>query len=191
MTAKTTTKSEPKQNATLSPPWCIFYREVQALFGGDEEIKLFYNESENEIKFFVDNATKAEALAEILPEQIMFGNVVLNISIVPANTKKVKTYQHESVFDIAFRDNPAYSYSKTYTGVFTNPITYVVFRKKVVQYYTDNLGDINGICSTLYQDIAKDVLAPTDVYYCTDIDKCHPPITVLKPMICDSPSSFL
>ena len=40
-----------------------------------------------------------------------------------------------------------------------NSFTYVVFEKEVVQYWNDNLGDINGLRSTLYQDLAKEIFA--------------------------------
>jgi hypothetical protein len=49
----------------------------------------------------------------------------------------------------------------------------VVFVPKVVQYYTDNLGDINGFRTTLYQELAKELFGESEltrgVYFCTDI----------------------
>ena len=44
----------------------------------------------------------------------------------------------------------------------TNPLHYVVFKNRVVQYWSDNLGDINGNTSTLYENIARDVFGETD-----------------------------
>jgi hypothetical protein len=49
----------------------------------------------------------------------------------------------------------------------------VVFVPEVVQYYTDNLGDINGFRTTLYQELAKELFGDSElsrgVYFCTDI----------------------
>ena len=51
----------------------------------------------------------------------------------------------------------------------TNPITYVIFKKEVVQYYNDSLSDAHGMCSTLYQDIAKRILdADEGIFFCTN-----------------------
>ena len=172
-TTKTTTvvKSE-SQKVALSPPWQIFYREVQSLFGRDREIKIFYDEPSQEIKLFVNNDKMADALTKLLPTEKLFGNVVISIKVISSN-RKCRSYDDESIFDTAFRYNPVYCYSKTYADVFTNPITYVVFKREVVQYYSDNLCDINGICSTLYQNIAQDVMPVDGVYYCTN-SACEP-----------------
>ena len=52
------------------------------------------------------------------------------------------------------------------------PLTYVVFKNCVVQFFNDNLNDYHGMLSTLYETIADEVLtgpAVTDVYFNTDI----------------------
>lgn len=164
MNKKTTEK------VTLSPPWRIYYRKVKELFGRDEEIEIFFDEDNQEIKICVDNASKAAAIESIMPDMAKFGDVIIEISIIPGNNAKV-TRLITGVgdeFDVAFDGNPVYCYTKVYEGIFDKPLIYVVFKKEVVQFYTDNLGDVNGLQSTLYQDIARDVLAPTDVFYCTD-----------------------
>ena len=58
-------------------------------------------------------------------------------------------------------------------------MTYVVFKKEVVQYFNDSLGDIHGVCSTLMQDIAKDIFEDTEgVYFCTDTENPVPKFTI-------------
>ena len=49
----------------LSSPWVVYYREVNALFGQDPEIHVVFDEDKNELKLFVDNSSKAEALREL------------------------------------------------------------------------------------------------------------------------------
>ena len=48
-------------------------------------------------------------------------------------------------------------------------MTFIVFEKVVVQWFSDSIGDWYGLTSTLYQDLAKDIFGNIDgVYFCTD-----------------------
>jgi hypothetical protein len=54
--------------------------------------------------------------------------------------------------------------------------TYVVFKNCVVQFAADNLNDCHGIISTLYQDIADELLtgpATEGVFYNTDVERAN------------------
>jgi len=153
----------------LSSPWVNYYRMINALFGNDPEIKIVFTENDNTIRLFVSNAAKADALTQLIPPQKTFGNVTLNVIVIPANEVDAS---FSSLFEIAFKDNPVFAFSKTVQGIMSNPISYVVFKNEVVQYYTDDLGDIYGNRSTLYQDIAKEVFGSQDgVFFCTDVEK--------------------
>jgi len=150
----------------LSAPWVEFYDEVEALFKEDKEIKTVYDEDNKIIKVYVSNATKAEALTQLLPAERIFGKVTVQVQVIPANTLD---FVPRNLFAVAFEGNPALSFVQDVTGVFENPISYVVFKNKVVQYWNDNLGDIYGNRSTLYQEIAKDVFGDQQgVFFCTD-----------------------
>lgn len=152
----------------LSAPWIKYYREIQALFGDDPEIKIVFDEDDLVLRLLVDNPDKADALSQLLPSEKDFGSIKMFISVVPSNFNLTPT--KVSLIKRAFRDNPVYSFTASAEGVFTNPIHYVVFANKVVQYFNDDLGDVNGNCSTLYQEIAKDVLGESEgVHYCTDV----------------------
>lgn len=154
----------------LSSPWVTFYRELNAMFEQDPEVTVIFDEEENDVTLYVDNAAKAEALQLLIPEQKTFGNVTLKIDIIPANDVNRTNYVDcEAVFTTAFKDNGAFCYADTIYGIMSNPITYVVFQNRVVQYFNDSISDIHGLCSTLYQDIAKDIFNPLPgVYYCTN-----------------------
>ncbi len=150
-----------------SAPWVEYYREVEALFSEDPQVKVIYDEDDASLKLLVDDAKKAEALTELLPVEKTFGNISLPIEVVPSNLLK-KTPKINLIYE-AFKDNEAVSYIEQAPNIFTNPIYYVVFKKKVVQYFNDDLSDAHGVRSTLYQDIAKDVLGEeAGVYFCTD-----------------------
>ena len=151
----------------LSAPWVTFVHEIKALFGEDPEINIQFNERENVIKLYVNNAEKADALAQLLPTEKNFGSVTLYIQIIPAN---FLGEDRAVLFQQAFKGNPVVSYLYS-TGGYSLNAMYIVFKNKAVQFFNDNLQDINGNHTTLYQTIAKDVLGQTaGIYYCTDVE---------------------
>lgn len=156
----------------LSPPWTKFYKELEALFKDDPGIKMTFKEAENgsgyKIKLYVEGANKAEALSELLPKLKQFGNVTVSIEVIPANLNKEDIIQ---LYRAAFEGNPAFSYAEAVTGISVPNFNYIVFEPEVVQFFNDDLGDINGYCSTLYQEIAKDVFVERPgVHFCTDLN---------------------
>ena len=155
------------ESTNLVAPWIDYYRQIEALFGSDPDITIDFDDSDDEDKTItlrVDRADKAEALGELLPDMLEFGNVTLEICITPSSRDKTKL----DLFDDAFLGNPVFSFthSDTRAGV---PYNYVVFKKLVAQYYNDDLSDVNGFKSTLYQDIAKNIFADhKEIKFCTD-----------------------
>lgn len=160
----------------LSSPWVIYYKELCALFGKDDYVHIVFDEETNTIKLYVEDEQKAAAIETLLPVEKHFGEVTLYINVLPANYKESTANKFVSVpsnatdiFRKAFSSNPALNFVREVRLLYNNPMTYVVFRNEVVQYFNDNLGDIYGQCSTLYENIARDVLeTPDGVYYCTD-----------------------
>ena len=167
----------------ISSPWVTFYHEICAMFEYDPDVHIVYDEEKNNVNVYVEDPWKASALTVLLPCKKEFGNVTLGISVIPANCEGCELCEvcedcddeceptGEDLFESAFSNNGAFSYVRVVSGVFTNPIIYVVFKKKVVQYFNDDLGDAHGVCSTLYQEIAKDIFEHVDgVSYCTDTE---------------------
>lgn len=160
----------------LVSPWVEYYRKIEAMFREDPNAHVLYDEKLNKVTIYVDTEKKARAIALLLPATKQFGLVTLQISVVYANKEidipVAGTYTSAELFQDAFDNSTALVYIQEIKNVFDNPITYVVFAKKVVQYYTDNLGDIKGLRSTLYQEIAKELFGENSkcagVYYCTD-----------------------
>lgn len=149
----------------ISSPWVIYAKKLMALFGEDPEIEIAYDNEKPEVKLFVESASKSDALTKLLPAQKEFGGVVLKIQVISAN-KKLE-YERE-LFSKAFADNPALCFIHDVKDVFSNPITYLVFKKEVVQYYADNMADAHGLCSTLYQDLAADIFGErAGIFFCT------------------------
>jgi hypothetical protein len=152
----------------ISPPWVAFYHEIEALFGEDPEVKVGYDERSVVIKLYVDNPEKAHALTRLLPAEKTFGNIVVGIQVIPVNGPVTST---AGLFRQAFEGNPAFSYVGAAAGPFADQLEYVVFRNEVVQFYNDDIGDINGMETTLYQEIAKDVFEDiSGIFFCTDLE---------------------
>lgn len=159
----------------LSPPWAIHYNELKAMFGGDKIANVIYDPDNKKIKLYVRDNTQAEALELILKTELEGG---WKVEIIPGNcsySTMIETTLDspldaiKKAFDYTFYGSAVMCYTELVSGLFSNDLLYIVFRPEVVQYYNDSLGDIHGLCSTLYQDIAKDIFKPMDgVFYCTD-----------------------
>lgn len=152
----------------LSPPWNTFVSELKALFGEDPDIEIQYEDGDYEVKLYVAGDAKADALAQLIPAERVYGNVVLKVTIVPANKNGI---DEASLIEAAFKGNPVLKEMlrlKTPFGEYD----YAVFRKQVVQFFNDDMTDPHGNKSTLYEDIAKDVFGDTGVFFCTDTENC-------------------
>jgi len=141
----------------MSAPWVSYYHKLVALFGKDPSISIIYDNDNVEIKMYVEGQSKAEALTELLPSTVDYGNVKLKVTVIPANTVSPAT-----LFRNAFEGNPVYEEMIVIKpDGSTNPYTYLMFKNEVVQYWDDNLGDPHGNISTLAQNIASEVFGDT------------------------------
>lgn len=146
-------------------PWVEYYRKVETLFKQDPAVTTMFDEDKKEILLYVNGAVKADALSQLLPTEVEFGNVIVKIKVIPANDNR----QPIDLIRDAFSGNKALE-DIFIAHVASNDFNFVIFRKEVVQYWNDNLGDAHGIRSTLYQELAKEVIGEYDgVFYCTDI----------------------
>ena len=167
----------------LSSPWVIFYNEINAMFKDDPDIRIVYDEENNVINLYVDNTAKANAPTELLPVEKNFGAVTIAVNVIPANIEKSDSLKFKTLvqpvgnlFELAFEGNPHFVKAVHVMGVFNNPMTYILFKREVIQYFNDSLGDLHGVCSTLMQNIAENIFENRDgVYFCTDVfeDSIH------------------
>ena len=149
-------------------PWVELYRKIEAMFKYDDEIHVEYSNEAREVTLFISSLDKYEALARLIPSEVAFGNVVLKIDLMPANFDSLPAVD---LFRKAFKGNPAV------TDIISihreeletsNDFNYIVCKKEVVQYHNDTLNDPHGNCSTLYQDIARDIfIEQGGIYFCT------------------------
>ena len=160
----------------ILPPWSITIRKLEALFDADPQIAFNtdFSGAHPTVVLACNNGDKIAALQKLLPDEVVFGGVTLKVMIdgVPSNrafaTKK-------ELFETAFSGNPAFAYAVTPgDDSWWISTTYVVFKNYVVQFFADNLNDCHGVISTLYQDIAKELLtgeAAQGVYFNTDVER--------------------
>ena len=163
----------------ILPPWTIVIRKFEALFDGDPQIacNCDFSGAHPSIVLACNNGDKAAALQQILPTEITFGYIKLNVAVDGTPSNRVFTSKVE-LFDTAFKGNPAYAYSvcpaeEGYKWIGT---TYVVFNNCVVQFAADNLNDCHGIISTLYETIATELLtgpATAGVFYNTNVERAN------------------
>ena len=163
----------------ISPPWVTYVNKLEALFDGDPLIAFNVNyngEDGPSVVLSTNDGDKAAALVKILPEEKKFGGVTLSIAVdCPTMSNRAFPTKKE-LFEVAFKNNPAFAYTMTPVdeGYFWVPVTYVVFKNCVVQFFNDNLNDCHGVLSTLYQDIAEEIFGDAGVqgvYYNTDIER--------------------
>ena len=161
-----------KEKVEKLSPWMDYVNKLEAFFAKDKDVIIDYIEKEDTrvIKIKVNGQKKADALELLLPPVKTFGNVDVDLIVIPSNEEETKA----SLIRAALEGNEAVNYIETTSPPFSsNPFTYVVFKKEVVQYWDDNLGDINGLTSTLYQNLARELFCEDEwdsggVYFCTD-----------------------
>ena len=149
----------------LSPPWETLQHMVYKLFEHDPEVHFEWDEDARTINLYVDNDRKADALTQLLPSSKEFGNVTAYINVIPANQKEPSKIE---LFQKAFEGNDAISSFYTGCGP-TQDINYIAFVPEVIQFFNDQYDDANGLRSTLYADIAREVFGDQGlIFFCTD-----------------------
>lgn len=68
-----------EENLTLVSPWVIFYKEIEAMFQRDPEVRVTFDNDNRVIKLLVESGDKAEALSKILEKIVEWTNAAYNI----------------------------------------------------------------------------------------------------------------
>lgn len=145
-------------NLNLSAPWLEYARMIYALFSRDPEITVIYDFDDIHLKLLVNNDVKADAISKLLPMEKAFGNITLKISVIPSN-------KEDSIVDIyrkAFNGNPIFSDVVDGSDLNHPGFAYVIFENKIAQYFNDQLNTVDGLKSSLYEDIAREVFEGSD-----------------------------
>ena len=151
----------------LYPPKTNFFKQMEAFFNYDEDVTVRYDHENSEIKVLVRGTSKADALTKLLVPEKTFGNETVKVTVIPANEEDTP----ESLLRDALANNlivndivKCEDFSKLFGSV------HVVFCKEVAQYENDDISDLNGVHSTLYQYLAEKIFKEQPgVFYNTDI----------------------
>ena len=157
-----TPKAEASEKPRLSPPWVTWIRKLSCLFAQDPEVRVKFDEDGMEVVLYVDNPMKADALDLLLPSERVFGNVALQVTVVPTNEKPAPG----DLLHVAFAGNPALRRVEKHKAL-PAPLYFAIFEPEVVQFYNDNIASPAGITSALYEDIAREVLNIPDGVFCS------------------------
>lgn len=151
---------------TVSSPWVSWARKLHMLFGQDPEINIIYDNDGPEVKIYVDNAIKAEALSKKLPTEKTFGNNILKVTVIPSN----KEDSNIDTFRKIFTGNPVVTEIISDDDPRQVGFSHVIFENKVVQYFNDCLNDPVNAESTLYESLARDVFIEAEgVFFNTEV----------------------
>lgn len=146
-------------NLNLSSPWEIYYSKLCALFQHDTEITLDFDRDAYMITITSTDKDKADALSQIIPSEVEFGNVILSIDVVsdvPAAPG--------DLYKRAFKDNPVLAGVETYPLPSGDLAYFAEFKNKSAYFYADDIENPRGLMFELYQDVAKDVLNHEDIF---------------------------
>lgn len=147
----------------LSPPWATHVSLIKALFEGDPQVRVDYNDETRTVKLYVSNPCKSDAIDGIIKHEIEFGNVVLHVQVVPPNGNDLA----DTILQ-AFDGNPAFSDVVVNRNPSMGELVYAMFKPEVVQFFNDDLGDAHGLTTLTYEQVATEVLE-CGAYICSDV----------------------
>lgn len=162
----------------LSPPWYGWTNEVKAIFAEDAEIEVADLEETNGRGGYVlaidaKTADKADALRVLLPFVKNFGNINVGIEISLNGTPIDFVGDRTSIPDAINWVNKLFKGGANVEGqcyeMFGGYVGFVVCPAEIVQFYNDDITDVNGNTTMLFADAARDVLeVPAGVNFCTE-----------------------
>ena len=168
----------------LSPPWNAYWSKLNGIFEYDKQITVTpIEKAENGylIVIKVDDQAKYVALNYILPKEVKYGNVNVEIRLLPANnilTAPViepSTEELLGYFETALKDTGRYVGKQIVTTPTGEKIGYVITKCGVYQFFNDDLTTLYGWTTVTIEQLFKDVFIPggysasSIIYYSSEI----------------------
>lgn len=157
-------------NFGLMGPQYLYAAKLRAFFNEDDGV-IVKNDAEK-ITVYVSDPIKADALTELLPSRLQFGNIVCSLEVIPGNEPIIQEEGEgkASLIAKALNGNRSVCYIKEFELATGGRVTYVVFEPWVVQFYTDDLTDVNGYETTLMEDLAYELFGgDAGLNFCTEV----------------------
>ena len=163
----------------LSPPWYGWANEVKAIFENDQDITvadLEETDGKGGYVLTIDATTeeKADALRVMLPIIKNFGNINVDIEITMNGTPIDYVAERSSIPETIDWINQLFDGSGDVVDaqcyeLFGGYVGFVVCPARIIQFYNDDITDVNGNTTMLFADAARDVLeVPAGVNFCTE-----------------------
>ena len=145
----------------LEAPWYTYQKKVKALFEHDPEIvvgEIYQNDNGKDYVFDVEvrNHEKYLALDRVLNRMKLYGNVALTINLFDEENDESED-ETINLYRTIFKGNSIVEDIIDVVDVAGAHHGFVVFRPEVIQFFADDLRDLNGNWSGLAQNIAREV----------------------------------
>lgn len=158
------------ENLGLQAPWITYYNKIKAIFADDPDIEVLEPSEEVDEEGNFDivlrciNGYKAYALCKLLTPQVDMGNVTVCVRIEDINSDE----DEATLLKAAFTGNPHFEDVVVQGLDGQGPgATYCVMKKEVIQFFNDDLTDVNRNYSGLAEDILREITMSPDVKFCT------------------------
>lgn len=171
--------SNVNKNTELSAPWLVYWRKLCALFENDDEIDIgeLCDNSLTDgyyVGISVCSHKKFEALQQLLPARLVFGNVELTTYIYETLNDEEET-DYRKLFTDLFDGNDIFDEFLTVIDHVGSKHDFAVFKPRALQFYSDDISDPYGNKTMLTQDVARDVftdMVGDDVKFTSSLMKC-------------------
>ena len=156
------------EQVSLQAPWVLHYKKIYNVLTRDPEIEvteLTNNDDESEYSFNIEsaNCNKIVALSKILKQDLVFGNVSLKINFLVKNDASDGNASIDD-FLTAFEDNQLF-----YGTEESQFYKYLVFKRDIVSYMSDDLHDYCLNSHMIAADMVKDIVnEPEGISICTE-----------------------
>ena len=135
--------------------WHNYIRKLEMLFSEDEDVEVGnYSVVGNvvHIDILCHDIERFQALRMVLKSNIFIDGKRILLDFVYDGTT---TDDYDETFRKAFSGNPYFK--EIVRNDEHKEFDYAVFKKEVISYFSDNVGDYNGNSNELVADIVKDV----------------------------------
>lgn len=167
---------------SLNAPWVDHYKKVYQLLSPDPELtvsKDLKEVTEGCYNFYIisANGEKLDALRKVLRTNITFNTVILRMTFIHTDIGELEANDGpviptEEDWEKAFTGNPLFCrIVKAGKGLFD--MGYAVFAHEIIDYFSDDLSDINGyshlLPATIVKEVCRFVEGGADLMPCTDM----------------------
>ncbi len=153
----------------LNLPYTVwaYFNKLSVMFRKDPDVELEFERVDDFISkviIYVNDSNrpgKSDAFAKMLPSRVDFGIHRVYIDIIPNNDSRA---DHEVLIDMFYGNPIVDSFITDHSGRH-----YIIFKKDILQYYTNDISDVNSLQSVLAEDLARELITDdiTNVYFCT------------------------